>query len=197
MAATVLDQDFYQQNPKQVARLLLGQLLVSTIGGKRASGIIVETEAYLAHGDSAAHGFKGKTNKNSSMFGNAGFAYVYPIHAKFCFNAVTQSIDQPSAVLIRALAPVDGLLLMQERRRTQELRNLCSGPSKLCQALGIDQTVDGKNLTTRRSIWIQSTADIVGSIKRTHRIGVTSAKQSKLRFVIAGSDFASGPKYMR
>ena len=131
------------------------------------------------------------------MFGHAGFAYVYPIHAKCCFNAVTQSVDQPSAVLIRALEPVDGLLLMQQRRRTRDLKNLCSGPSKLCQALGIDQTVDGKNLTTRRTVWIQSAAGNIEKIKRTQRIGVTSAKESELRFVIAGSAFASGPKYMR
>ncbi len=197
MAAPVFDRCFYQQNPEKVARLLLGQLLVSTIGGKKAAGIIVETEAYLAKGDSAAHGFKGKNNKNSSMFGPAGNAYVYPIHARYCFNTVTQSPDLPSAVLIRAIQPVSGIRQMSVRRSTDDLLNLCSGPAKLCQALGIDASANGMDLTTRRKIWIEQSAGTVKKFKRTIRIGVTSAHDAQLRFVIAANEFASGPKYLR
>jgi DNA-3-methyladenine glycosylase len=197
MANTVLDRNFYQNDPKSVAKSLLGQLLVSTIGGKRAAGIIVETEAYLSEDDSAAHGYRGRNNKNASMFGPAAMAYVYPIHARYCFNCVTQSPGQPSAVLVRALEPITGTKIMQQRRSTTDQKNLCSGPAKLCEALAIDKVIDGWNLTSRRKVWIESADYKVAEIKITPRIGVTSAKEALLRFVVAGNEFASGPKYLR
>ena len=197
MAQPVFDRCFYQQDPETVARELLGQILVSTIGGKRAAGVIVETEAYLATGDTAAHGFKGKTRKNSSMFGPAGHAYVYPIHARYCFNAVTEAVDLPSAVLIRALQPICGMNLMRQRRNQSKIIDLCSGPAKLCQALGLDAAVDGLDLTRHRTVWIEAGSDAAIAVKSTVRIGVTSAQQLPLRFVIEANEYASGPKYLR
>lgn len=193
----VLQQEFYSREPKIVARELLGKTLISTSGGKKTGGLIVETEAYLSKGDSACHGYHRQTTKNSSMFGPAGYAYVYPIHAKYCFNTVTEEPGKPSAVLIRALQPIFGIEEMERRRKTNELLNLCSGPSKLCQALGIGRYIDGRNLTSKRKVWIIEDGTNYQATKATARIGVTSAKNLKLRFVVKSSEFASGPKYLR
>ena len=199
MAGTVLSREFYSRNVQTVARQLIGMLLVTRLQGKRVSGVIVETEAYLSARDPASHGFLGATKKNASMFGPAGIAYVYPIHAKFCFNVVTEMEGSPSAVLIRAIQPVEGIDAMSIRRRTSDILNLASGPSRLCQALGIDRDCDGVKLYARRKIWLE-TSSMIGtgfSIRTTPRIGVTSAKTKLLRFVAAGSPFASGPKRWR
>ncbi len=199
MPTKILDHRFYSRRPQRVAIELLGKVLVSTIDGRRASGMIVETEAYLASGDSACHGANGQTRSNTTMFGPAGVAYVYPIHSRFCFNVVTQAAGLPSAVLIRAVQPIDGVALMMTRRQ-EELTHLCSGPAKLCQALGIDRQVDGLDLTRRRKMWIEqceSNSVSMGQIRKTARIGVTSAHSLQLRYVIRDSRFASGPKSMR
>lgn len=199
MPAVLLDQSFYARCPKIVARELLGKVIVSTIGQRRSSGIVVETEAYLAQGDPACHGYRGPTPKNGTMFGPAGRAYVYPIHAKYCFNAVTQTPGLASAVLIRALQPIDGLATIRHRRGKCDILQLCSGPAKLCQALGIQHWADGLDLTRRRKIWLQESETRMRSdaIKITTRIGVTSAQNLMLRYVLADNPFASGPKYLR
>ena len=197
MPAELLDQSFYARCPKTVARELLGKVIVSTIGAQRSAGIVVETEAYLAKEDPACHGYRGQTPGNSTMFGPAGRAYVYPIHAKYCFNTVTQDTGQPSAVLIRALEPIEGLAVMKRRRQKTQQLDLCSGPAKLCQALGIDGSIDGFDLTRRRQVWLQADDRLQPTIKTTVRIGVTSGEDLPLRFVIAKSPFASGPKYLR
>ena len=157
----------------------------------------METEAYLAKSDPACHGSKGKTPSNSTMFETAGLAYVYPIHAKFCFNVVTESVNLPSAVLIRAIRPIEGIRKMAERRGTDQVKNLCSGPGKLCQALNINRDCDGNDLTKRRLIWIEESNFQIDAVKETVRIGVTSAESLQLRFVIRDNEFASGPRYLR
>lgn len=195
-----LEYQFFGRDPVIVARQLLGMLLVSTLGGKRTTGIIVETEAYLAKGDSACHGYRGCMAKNRTMFGPPGFAYVYPIHAKYCFNVVTQSAGMPSAVLIRAVEPKSGIVTMQIRRSSSNRMNLCSGPAKLCQAMKIDRSNDGHDLSIRQGLWIEtpaSNAPVPIPIKSTRRLGVKTAQKRKLRFVLAGSPFASGPRYLR
>ena len=199
MPATLLEQPFYARCPKIVARELLGKIIISTIGKQRSSGIVVETEAYLATKDPACHGARGQTPGNRTMFGPAGHAYVYPIHAKYCFNTVTQSSGTPSAVLIRAIEPVEGLGVMKSRRHSSDLQKVCSGPAKLCQALGIDQQIDGMDLTSRRTLWLVDNGEHnkCAFVRSTVRIGVTSGETLKLRYVIADSPFASGPKYLR
>ena len=197
MCKRVLERDFYARDTKIVARELLGCCLVSTIGGKKSAGIIVETEAYLAKNDSACHGVQGKNKKNATMFDLPGLAYVYPIHAKHCFNCVTQSVDQATAVLIRAIQPKTGIRTMIDRRSTDDEMNLCSGPAKLCQSLAIDRQSDGQDLTLGKKVWIEQAENSPMQIRQTVRIGVTSAEQLKLRFVVAGNKFASGPKYLR
>ena len=193
-----LTHAFYHRNPKQVAIELIGCRLVSRVGGKKTSGIIVETEAYLAHNDPACHGTRGKTRSNSSMFWRAGIAYVYPIHAGFCFNVVTGEPESPEAVLVRAIQPTAGIAEMKRRRNQIEDKLLAAGPSRLCEALSIDRAQDGLDLTRRRKLWIEASEQTTPpSIKTTSRIGVTSAESLQLRFAWRANPYVSGPKYMR
>lgn len=194
-----LNREFYRANPRIVARRLLGQVLVSEIGGRRTSGIIVEAEGYLAAGDSACHASRGRTPKTEVMFGPPGMAYVYPIHAKWCFNVVTEREGKPSAVLIRAIEPLLGIDAMFTRRRAEAFRDLARGPARLCQAMGIDRAVNGIDLTRGEGVWIEAAGERPSPdrIRVTRRIGVTSAHDLPLRFALVGSSFVSGPKSLR
>lgn len=191
-----LKNDFYERTVTDVARELLGTLLCRRTKDGLTVGRIVETEAYLSRGDSASHSYKGRNRKNATMFGPAGRAYVYTIHARQCLNVVTESEGIGSAVLIRALEPLQGLPLMQLRRRTDILRDLCRGPARLCEAKLIGRDFDGWDLSRNDSLWIAADdrTSIPIDIRKSTRIGVTSAQDLRLRFLIAGSPFVSGPK---
>jgi DNA-3-methyladenine glycosylase len=196
----VLPSDFYQRDVRVVARQLLGMHLVSQVGGRRTAGIIVETEGYLARGDSACHGARKRTPRNDAMFAPGGQAYVYLIHARYCFNAVTGAAEQPSAVLIRAIQPLEGIETMQQRRGTERLIDLARGPARLCQALGIGPAHNRLDLTAGQTLWIESPrrVDLNGSeILVTRRIGVTSATELPLRFALHPHPFVSGPRNWR
>ena len=159
--------------------------------------MIVETEAYLPRGDSASHALGGPNRKNASMFGPAGHAYVYTIHARHCFNIVTQNPGIPSAVLIRAVEPLGGIGWMQTRRNQEKRELLTTGPARLCEAFAIGRQLDGVRLGRRRHIWIEHDPDIrlaAKAIRKTERIGVTSAQRLQLRFVLRGNRFVSGPR---
>jgi DNA-3-methyladenine glycosylase len=183
-----------------VARDLLGKRLIRETAQGPISGRILETEAYLAADDPACHAARGKTRKNASMFGPPGHAYVYPIHARYCFNVVTESEGVASAVLVRAVEPLTGLALMQTRRRRDVLRELASGPAKLCEAFDIDRGLDGWDLTLGRQLWIVDdgggpvSAESVGC---SPRIGVTSAQHLPLRFYLRRHALVSGPRRLR
>lgn len=195
-----LRRSFYAQAPDVVARNLLGTMLVSRRGGTRTSGRIVETEAYLAEGDSACHAAKHRTARTEVMFGSAGIAYVYPIHAKFCFNIVCETNEIGCAVLIRALEPVDGVEAMKTRRGVDSLRRLTTGPACLCQALEIDRSVNGLDITTPQDVWVEANSKSSvesNRVRVTERIGVTSAEDLLLRFVIRDNPFVSGPARLR
>ena len=176
----------------QVARELLGMSLLRKTQGKWIGGQIVETEAYLSKGDAASHSARGKTAGNTSMFGPPGTLYVYPIHAKYCLNAVTQPSGIGSAVLIRAIEPIWGLPTMQRQRGTDELGRLTRGPAMLCQALGIDRSLDLSDLVRSSSVGIFQSGKTARRVCRTTRIGVTKAKERKLRFFIDGNWYVSG-----
>jgi DNA-3-methyladenine glycosylase len=191
---TPAPRDFYDRSPQVVARQLLGRLLIrsSTVG--LTAGIIVETEAYLHRTDPACHSYRKRTRKNASMYGPPGHAYVYPIHAKWCFNVVTQPPEIASAVLIRALEPVAGIEIMRARRGRQSLADLASGPAKLCQALAIDRADDGNDLVVSDLLFISRDRFRpvpAASVSRSGRIGVTSAHDLPLRFFLADSPFVS------
>ena len=181
--------------PVVMARRLLGQHLCRRTRQGICVGRIVETEAYLSEGDSACHAAVGPNRKNASMYGPPDRAYVYTIHARQCFNVVTQAAKVGSAVLIRALEPVHGIELMQLRRKTLKVRDLCRGPARLCEALDIGRDMDAWDLSLGRRLWIEAdhevpTADVVVSC----RIGVTSAELLPLRFFVNGNTFVSGTR---
>lgn len=187
-----LPQSFYDRDPMQVAHELLGMSLLRKNRDKWIGGQIVETEAYLAKGDPASHSARGKTAGNASMFGPPGTLYVYPIHAKYCLNAVTQSSGVGSAVLIRAIEPIWGLPLMMRQRAIDDLSRLTRGPGMLCQALGVDRSLDFSDLVHSPSIGIFRSGQTVSRVCRTTRIGVTKAQKRKLRFFIDGNWYVSG-----
>ncbi len=197
MRCDPLPQEFYNRSVEQVARELPGKLLIRRSASGTCIGRIVETEAYLAAGDTASHSYRGHTKKNSAMFGPPGFAYVYSIHARYCMNVVTESCGKPSAVLIRAIEPLYGIVRMTERRGTDKLTDLCRGPARLCEALSIDRRLDRWNMLRSSRLWIADDGHQVhasNNVSTSPRIGVTSQKDSLLRFFVDGSPFVSGPK---
>jgi DNA-3-methyladenine glycosylase len=191
-----LPGSFYARGVVQVARDILGKLLVRATAEGATTGRIVETEAYLARGDPANHAHRGQTRRNASMFGPPGRAYVYAIHARFCLNVVTESIGVPSAVLIRAVEPLDGLELMMQRRGIDDRVNLARGPARLCEAFAIDRSLDGWDLTHGEELWVTVEPRLDPppvQIATATRVGVTAAQDLPLRFFIAGSPFVSRP----
>ena len=144
-----LPRSFFARDPVPLARALLGQRMVSRVDGVRTAGIIVETEAYLGIPDKAAHTYDGRrTDRNEAMWGTPGHAYVYFVYGMHhCVNVVAGREDDPVAVLVRALEPVEGLESMAARRtRARRDTDVCSGPGKLTQALGITRELDGEDL---------------------------------------------------
>jgi DNA-3-methyladenine glycosylase len=188
-----LRRSFYDRDVVQVARDLLGRQLVRLTGDDLIAGRIVEVEAYRAHDDAANHAHRSQTKRNAAMFGPPGHAYVYAIHARFCFNVVTEPPGVPSAVLIRAVEPLEGIELMQERRGTTDSFNLARGPARLCEAFAIDRGLNGCDLTRPDQLWItpDSAEPQPFEIVTTARIGVTSAKELPLRFFVADSPLVS------
>ncbi len=144
----MLNRNFYMRDAALVAPELLGKLLVHRTSEGVVSGMIVEVEAYSGAIDKGAHSYPNKrTPRTEIQFGEGGYAYVYSIYGiHCCFNAVTNKIGFPEVVLVRALEPVDGVDLMISRRNTQDPLELCSGPGKLCAALGISKANYGDDL---------------------------------------------------
>lgn len=190
-----LGREFYDRDVTTVARDMLGMGLFRRTRAGLTAGRIVETEAYLATDDPACHAARGKTRRNASMFGPPGRAYIYAIHSRWCLNAVTQPPGTPSAVLIRAIEPLAGRALMSQRRGTDRQRDLARGPGRLCEALDINRTLDGWNLCAGQRLWIApvSTEPPAEPIITTNRIGVTSAHDLPLRFLLGGNAFVSKP----
>ena len=170
-----------------VARRLLGlRLAVRDGDGTWLVGRIVETEAYLPEGDPACHAHRGETQRNRAMFGPAGTAYVYRIYGlHHCFNVVTGPVGSGQAVLVRALEPLEGLERMATRRGRSARGELCSGPAKLVQALGILREDDGQCLRTGRVRVLPAVASAErGTIVTTTRVGITKAADLPLRFYV-------------
>lgn len=194
-----LPRDFYDRSTEQVARDLLGKQLVRDDGQGLRRGRIVEVEAYLSRGDTACHAARGRNRKNASMFGEPGIAYVYAIHAKWCLNVVTEPVDVPCAVLIRAIEPLEGESIMRERRGVTKDVDVTRGPARLCQALDVARSFDGWDLTRGESLWIARDAEFDADaveIGVSSRIGVSSAAELPLRFFIRDVAYVSGPKWL-
>ena len=178
----------------EVARRLLGSVVVSTVGGHEASGRIVETEAYLGSDDPASHAFNGRTPRNDAMFGPRGTLYVYVSYGiHHCINVVTGEEGDPGAVLIRALEPVAGLNVMAERRgRATEL---CSGPGRLAQALGITMRHNAHHLSLPPIRLVARPADAAAEVGTSGRVGVSRAADRPLRFFLKGHPAVKSPRW--
>ncbi|HEY9515072.1 MAG TPA: DNA-3-methyladenine glycosylase [Gemmatimonadaceae bacterium] len=188
-----LPPSFYDRETESVARALLGAVLRVETSSGIASGRIVETEAYLGEHDAACHAAAGHTARTSWLYGPPGTAYVYFIYgAHWCFNAVTRASGLPSAVLVRAIEPVDGVDLMRARRRNPRRdQDLTNGPGKLCAALGITGEMNGLRLdqgalTIRRGEYVADEDVVV-----TPRIGISKAADWPLRWLVRGSMYVS------
>jgi DNA-3-methyladenine glycosylase len=192
-AGPSLPRAFYHRATELVARELLGAVLECVSDDGVASGRIVETEAYLGEHDLACHAAAGRTARTAPLYGPPGSAYVYFIYGvHWCVNAVTRAVGEPSAVLIRAIEPLDGVELMRVRRgHLRRDVDLTNGPGKLCQALGIDgrhNTLDLRRppLRIRRGVPIPD-----AEVLRTPRIGITRSVDWPLRWVVRGNGYVS------
>jgi DNA-3-methyladenine glycosylase len=182
-----LHQDFFARSVHEVAPDLVGATLLF----KGAGGIIVEVEAYH-HTDPAAHSFGGRTERNVVMFGPPGFAYVYRSYGiHWCLNFVCEREGSASAVLIRAIEPTEGIVAMKRRRGIKDLRALCSGPGKICQALGITRAQNALALDAPPFQLIARAAPV--KIAKGVRIGITKAVSKPWRYGLKGSKFLSKP----
>jgi DNA-3-methyladenine glycosylase len=186
---SALAREFYDRPALRLARDLLGRVLVRDLDGRRLSGRIVETEAYRPD-DPASHSFRGPTARSRTMFGPPGHLYVYrSMGIHHCMNVVAHA---GSAVLIRALEPLEGTDEMERRRRTEDRRLLCAGPGRACQALGLDLSWDGHDLTAGHGLWIEEGVRAPRAV-RAPRVGISTAVDKPWRFLEAGTRFASRP----
>lgn len=192
----VLPRAFYERETEIVAREMLGTVLECETDDGLASGIIVETEAYLGEHDLACHAAAGRTARTEPLYGPPGTSYVYFIYGMYwCFNAVTRTEGLPSAVLVRALEPLDGLALMHKRRpRIRNDAELTNGPGKLCTALGIDGSMNAKSLQ-KKPLRLREGAPVSDDeVEVTTRIGITRCAEWPLRWIVKGNRFVSRGK---
>ncbi len=195
---------FFNRDPREVARDLLGKILVRRQGSRIMAGRVVETEAYLGNGDPAAHSASGKTARNAVLFGPPGYAYVYLIYGNhFCLNVSCLPDGDAGCVLFRALEPIVGLKEMSRYRHLElssqpteaQARMLTSGPGRLAQALAISRMRDnGKDMTsrTKSDLWLCEDDWPTEQVVCTPRVGITKAADEPLRFLVCGNRFVSG-----
>ncbi len=187
----ILPRSFYGRDTALVARELLGKILVHNSADGLTAGMIVETEAYV-QGDPACHAYRGVTPRNRAMFGPPGRAYIYFTYGMhYCFNVVTASEGVGEAVLIRALEPLEGMDLMRRRRRRPRLQELCSGPARLVQAMGIDPGMYGHDLTREPLVVVRGDDIPEEGVVVTTRVGIREAAHLPLRFFARGNMFVS------
>jgi DNA-3-methyladenine glycosylase len=197
-----LPPSFYDRDPREVSRSLLGKVLVRSRNGKLLAGRIVEVEAYLGAEDAAAHSAAGRTARNAVLFGPPGHSYVYFIYGNhYCLNVSCLPDGEAGGVLFRALEPLAGIEAMSRLRgvslnQTRDLRKLTSGPGRLAEAFGITRERDnGKDLSSISSgLWVADDGFRPHGVLTSPRIGITKASRLPLRYFIAGNPFVSGPK---
>jgi DNA-3-methyladenine glycosylase len=178
----------------ELARALLGKVVVREFSGGIAAGRIVETEAYLQN-DPACHAFRGMTPRNRSLFLEHGHAYVYLCYGtSYMLNVSSEPGGIGSGVLLRALEPMFGIEHMQRNASHVKLADLTRGPGRLAAALQVNKSHDGLNLFTDRQLWIGSDGHKIESIGESTRIGLTKGAEERLRFFVSGSRYLSGPR---
>ena len=185
---------FYDREVLLVARELIGCVLVHDAPEGPASGVIVETEAYH-ESDPACHAYRGKTARNAPLFGPPGRSYVYFTYGMhWCANAVTGPEGEAAAVLIRALEPLEGIAGMQARRKLEGLRDLCRGPARLAQALGLASEQNDLSLqASPLRVYPRPLDRSEPKIETSARIGISVGQELEWRFTAAGSRFLSRP----
>jgi DNA-3-methyladenine glycosylase len=200
--ARLVAREFFNRDPREVGRDLLGKIIVRRAGRKALAGRIVEVEAYLGAGDAAAHAAAGRTQRNDVLFGPPGHAYVYFIYGvHYCLNISCMPDGEAGCVLIRALEPLTGIADMARARdldsldpaSVRDLRKLLSGPGKLCEALGITRPRDnGKDMLLPRSdLQVRDDGFHPPGVLVTPRIGITKSADLALRYVVPESPFLS------
>jgi DNA-3-methyladenine glycosylase len=197
MTKTLRKDFFLREDTVALAKDLLGKLIVVPDSkGRRVSGMIVETEAYLGAADRAAHSYGGRrTKRNEVMFGPGGSVYVFFVYGMYHqFNVVAGPADHPHAILIRAVEPVEGIEVMRMRRGSMKDKNLTSGPGKLCLALAIDRGLNGEDLRGKR-IWLENHRSFANDeIAIGKRIGIDYAgkdAEKLLRFWVKDNQFVT------
>ncbi len=199
----VLPRAFYDRSTLDVARDLLGKVLVHRTTDGFTSGVIVETEAYIGESDPACHAAPGPTRRNEPLYGDPGHAYVYFSYGMhFLVNAVTERRGFPAAVLIRALDPLDGVAVMRGRRGTHRrdeaisTQDLCRGPGNLTRAMGIALGENRADLTlaagaSRPGLWIEDRGLAIGDVAWTPRIGIRLGTEHAWRCYAASNPSVS------
>jgi DNA-3-methyladenine glycosylase len=178
----------------ELARFLLGKMVVRTLAEGVAAGRIVETEAYVVD-DPAGHAYRGVTLRNKALFLERGHAYVYLAYGvSFMLNVSSEAAGVGGGVLIRAIEPTCGIPIMQRNRGVERLRDLTRGPGRLCSALEIDRALDGADLCRIGPLWLGIDGEESGRIGQSKRIGITRAADRQLRFYVRGNPFVSGPR---
>ena len=199
----ILPVEFYRRPTLEVARDLIGKVLVHKADDGLAAGAIVEVEAYIGEEDPARHAAPGPTERNQPLYGPPGRAYVYLNYGLHdMMNCVTEDVGRPAAVLIRALEPLEGLALMQQRRARAKWRTgkppvadheLCRGPGNLCRAMGIT-LADNRRVLTRSPLTIHDRGLAYGPIAWSPRIGIRVGTDHDWRACVAGHRSVSGPR---
>jgi DNA-3-methyladenine glycosylase len=189
-----LDRATMPTDTAELARFLIGKMLVRRLPEGVAGGRIVETEAYDI-GDPAGHAYRGMTPRNRALFLERGHAYVYLAYGiSFMLNVSSETAGVGAGVLIRAIEPTDGVAIMKRNRGVERLRDLTRGPGRLCAALAIDRRLDGIDLCRAGPLWLGSDGQAPSEIGLSKRIGITRAAESLLRFYVRGNPFVSGPQ---
>lgn len=192
-----LNRDFYLRSGLLVSKDLIGKQLVHCSPEGTTKGIIVEVEAYIGPHDAASHAFNFlNTERTAVQYDIGGYAYIYTIYGLHtCMNVVANQKDCPEVVLIRALQPTDGIGLMEKRRQKQSIRDLCNGPGKLSQAMGITKKHYGVDLCGDE-LFIETIDDTVPAISATKRINIDYAGEAidyPWRFILRDSKYISVP----
>ena len=194
-----LPRSFYERGTVTVAKALLSMHLVRVDGSTVLIGRIVEVEAYGGRNDPASHAYRGKTPRNTPMFGEPGHAYIYFTYGNhYCLNVTTQPPGIAGAVLIRALEPLKGLNTMKRLRPGVSELQLTNGPGKLTKALAIDRSLNEVDLTRRGVLYIGKTrTESPFAVERSPRIGITLGIERLWRFYIESNEYVSRYTFTR
>jgi len=190
----VLDRAEIPVDTAELARFLIGKMLVRVSADGVTGGPIVETEAY-GIGDPAGHAYRGITPRNRALFLERGHAYIYLAYgSSFMLNVSSETPGVGAGVLIRAIEPTVGITIMERNRGTERVRDLARGPGRLSVALEIDRRLDGIDLCRAGPLWLGTDGRASDEIGQSKRIGITRAADSLLRFYVRGNRFVSGPQ---